>query len=469
MDIILKIKSLFQKEGTDQATTEVDKLSTSTAKVTQNSNAAAKASVGASQGFAAAGQAASAASSGGIGPLTASMGGMLQLMPKLARFAGPAGLLIAGAVAWYKAINAVSEAKKKLKEQIESIRFENIESSIKSTTEQYALQRKEIDRNYESAKRLSDFQQSKDDALTAQKLAELELETERVKALDPENEFHVRRTDNAAAKSRAGILAEAEDRRYRQQDQARTTDREHYTGVKADAAAQIVDYESDIARINKEESAARELARLEKESKKTLGSFMPGMLDKIDKKLAEQLDKLGENRKAAYEGIATQIDVSKDADEALRNIVYEAAMAAIQKGTANVQQQTTAEKTKSSGSAIVRDQQKADDEKRRQLIDDQIDRLKSEAANRVKNSEWKAEQFDAADFKHADQGTRQQARVKDKRLDQQAAYVKQLQQQLADAEASADAIPLEKFGQSISSIKAKLNRLENAFQNLPNN
>ena len=69
MDIILRIKSIFNKDGQEEAVKGVDQLSASTDKAATKTNQAKVASVGASQGFAAAGQAASAASSGGIGSL----------------------------------------------------------------------------------------------------------------------------------------------------------------------------------------------------------------------------------------------------------------------------------------------------------------------------------------------------------------------------------------------------------------
>lgn len=469
MNIVLNILSKFKKDGTDQASKEVDKLSQSQGNVASKSKQAAQASVQASAGFGAAGASASAAAGGGIGPLSSALGQLLQMMPKLARYAGPAGLIIAGAVAWYKAIKSVYDAKKKLKEQIDGIKFGNIEASIKSTTEQYALQRKEIDRNYQTAKRLHDFQQSRDDALTAQKLAELELETERVKAEDPENEFHVRRTENAAAKARADILAEAEDRRFKQQRASRELDRKHYSGVSADASSKIADYESDLRRIEADEENARKKAKEEKEQYKAIGQFMPGIIDKIDKKLSERLDKLAEGRKDATDGIAAQIDVRKDADEVLRRIVHEATLAAIQKGTVNVQSQTATQKAAAAGTAIDRDQEKARDEERRKLMDDRISKLKDQASSTAENLRWKAKEFDADDFSKADYGTRQQARIKDKRLDQQAEYAKKLEQQIADADRMVDALPLEKLVQKFDQINRKLNRLETALQNLPNN
>ena len=468
MDIILRIKSIFNKDGQEEAVKGVDQLSASTDKAAAKTNQAKVASVGASQGFAAAGQAASAASSGGIGPLTSAMGGLSQQIPALAKHAGTVGLLVAAFAAWKQVIDAVNEAHEQMKKDIDAIQFGNLESNLKSLTAQYAAMRDEITETYERSKMLYDFEKQRDDAQTAQQLAILERDALKKKSENLDDPFHSRKVDVDTAVERSRILAAADDRSYRRDSAQREAERIAAIQQKTTAAQELAESEQSFRSYTSLADQRRAEAQ-QKKDKVLLGDYRPGITGDIDKDLASKLEKIGEKIAAAADAMKAANERGKQADLALQKITQQTEIASIQKGTGNVEQQSASEKNKSSGSAIVRDQQKADDKKRRELIDDQIDRLKSEAANRVKNADWKADQFDAADFKHADQGTRQQARIKDKRLDQQAAYVKQLQQQLADAEAAADAIPLEKFGQSISSIKAKLNRLENAFQNLPNN
>jgi len=66
-------------------------------------------------------------------------------------------------------------------DMVSKIRIDNISRSIERTTEYYADERKETQRKYEQEKARLAHEQALDDAETALRLAELELEAARMK------------------------------------------------------------------------------------------------------------------------------------------------------------------------------------------------------------------------------------------------------------------------------------------------
>jgi len=342
----IKIKTTADNAGIDKTTKSLDNLDNTQGKVNKTATASKAASVSASQGFASVGQAASAAATGGVGSLSAALGGLTQQMPTLAKYAGPVGLIGAAAVAWKEVADAIREAQERQAQMIDDIQRGNIESRIKSITEQYAAMRKELIATFEQAKMLSDFEQAKDDAQTAMELAQLERKALIEKGKDPNNIDRSRMIDVDLSADRAKVMQSAEDRKFSRAARDREIEKAALLEDKANAESnkleqidQIEKAQAKMAKERADASSGKEKITGSLINRSPLGMIInSARLKKIDDDLAKQLEALLKTISDATAKAQAQDDLSRQAGIALEKLDQRRELTEMNKGVYNVNQ-----------------------------------------------------------------------------------------------------------------------------------
>lgn len=157
---------------------------------------------------------------GGIMGLGQAVKNLAGQFPALTAALGPVGLALAAFSAWKKVVDTLREAHAQLAAGIRQITLENLESKIRRTAEAYDQERQSIDRVADARQRLSDLEQSKDDAQLRAQLAALELKRAEDKArLNPDDTLGARKIDLAYS-DQSSALKEASAARRSERETA---------------------------------------------------------------------------------------------------------------------------------------------------------------------------------------------------------------------------------------------------------
>lgn len=467
MDIILKIKSIFQKDGTAEANKEVDNLTTATDKAVQKNTEAKAASIGASQGISLMSSAAGAAS-GNMGSAASAVGQLVSKLPALSSVAGPISLAAAAVVAlskaWsnYKDMKAeASEASEQMATEKEIANIERIKKAYDEATIRIAAAADAIDRFYAA-------DQSRDDTQMQKQLAELELSfAQKRAAMDPNDKFASRRLEVDRTTARADIMESSEARRLqRQLDEIQAKGATVADSVQKEKILQSANT-SKISDLFKVRSQVYEGGM---ERADDVGWWDQAKKADIFDKTNKSMDKLTEQIEKLKNEIQQSKDKEQQGDRNLFTMSEQARTLLIrQNEILPIENKTAATERSIKTTEINRDVSVAEENQRKKLMNDRINELKREASNRSSVADGLAKGYDSDDFKSSGKTAHQRAQRIDKQLDDKAALAKRIIQELADIERKADALPLEQLGQQTNRINSRLNRLETALRNLPNN
>ena len=202
MDIWIKIRSLFEKQGAEEAAKGVEKVGKETKDAGDKTE---EVGTKTRKAFAAI-NAGAQVSEGSVMGVGHAIHNLAAQFPKLEGFMAPVGLALAAFAAWKHAIDEVKKLHAELAHGLTETHVSSIEGDIRKIITSYEAYSKALQSAEDHRKALSDAESAKDDARLASDLAKLNLEqAEKTLALKPEDSFGKKRLEIEMAAKRSTL------------------------------------------------------------------------------------------------------------------------------------------------------------------------------------------------------------------------------------------------------------------------
>jgi hypothetical protein len=235
-DVLIRIRSLFDRSGVDAATfanqilaASIKKTNTSTGTMGREGNAAFRLV-----------HSAAAAARGSVEGLLGSIRALAESFPKLSKAAGPIAYIIAAGMALKRVFDTLTENRKKDEQALRTQQDQDEAGLITRLTTNYERLRDAIDKSTQARKAALDATNEQIAADQEAALAVLELEKQRALAkLAPDDEFGRRTVDADFAQRAAGVQSQGAVAKARAEDAYYARESAMQQGVANDEAKRL--------------------------------------------------------------------------------------------------------------------------------------------------------------------------------------------------------------------------------------